>query len=122
MKKFLTGLAIALLVSPLAAQQSPTKKPITHDVYDGWKSIQGTKVSPDGRWVVYALVPQDGDGELVVRNLKTRKRSAPVAWVGDLKCEFYPGALRKTLRMADWFCCGSAAKSPCFDRSISLTS
>jgi len=47
------------------------KKPITHDVYDSWKSIQGTKLSRDGVWLVYALTPQDGDGQLVVRNLKT---------------------------------------------------
>src|SRR5437867_2889818 len=47
------------------------KKPITHDVYDSWKSIQGTKLSRDGVWLVYALTPQDGDGRLVVRNLKT---------------------------------------------------
>jgi dipeptidyl aminopeptidase/acylaminoacyl peptidase len=47
------------------------KKPITHDVYDSWKSIQGTKLSADGVWLAYALTPQDGDGELVVRNLKT---------------------------------------------------
>src|SRR5947207_12922467 len=47
------------------------KKPITHDVYDSWKSIQGTKLSRDGVWLAYALTPQDGDGELVVRNLKT---------------------------------------------------
>ena len=51
--------------------QQPQKKLITHDVYDGWKAIQGTKVSRDGTWVAYALVPQEGDGELVVRNLKT---------------------------------------------------
>ena len=54
-----------------SAQQAPRKKPITHDVYDSWKSIQGTKISRDGVWVAYALVPQDGDGELVVRNLQT---------------------------------------------------
>src|SRR5262249_47736705 len=55
--------------APVAVAQ--VKKPITHDVYDGWKSIQGTKISRDGTWAVYALVPQDGDGELVVRNLKS---------------------------------------------------
>src|SRR5258708_460025 len=54
-----------------SAQQPARKKPITHDVYDSWRSIQGTKISRDGAWVTYALVPQDGDGELVVRNLKT---------------------------------------------------
>src|SRR5260370_27611692 len=54
-----------------AGQTSTHKKPITHDVYDSWKSIQGTKLSRDGVWLAYGLTPQDGDGELVVRNLKT---------------------------------------------------
>src|SRR5689334_5169191 len=71
MKKLCVACVIAVLVAPLGAQQPGSKKPITHDVYDGWKSIQGTKLSRDGTWMVYALVPQDGDGELVVRNLKT---------------------------------------------------
>jgi hypothetical protein len=31
----------------------------------------GTRLSRDGRWLVYALVPQDGDGELVAHDLKT---------------------------------------------------
>ncbi len=71
MKKLLTAFVIAVFVAPLGAEQPAAKKPITHDVYDGWKSIQGTRVSRDGIWVAYALTPQDGDGELVVRNLKT---------------------------------------------------
>src|SRR5262252_465601 len=53
------------------APSAQQKKPITHDVYDSWKSIQGTRLSADGVWLAYAIVPQDGDGELVVRNLKT---------------------------------------------------
>src|SRR5262249_56621229 len=65
-------IAMAFIVTPLAAAaQQAASKPITHDVYDSWKSIQGTKISADGVWLAYALVPQDGDGELVVRNLKT---------------------------------------------------
>ncbi len=71
MKQLFVAAVIAVSVVPLAAQQPMAKKPVTHDVYDGWKSIQGTKLSRDGTWVAYALVPQDGDGELVVRNLKT---------------------------------------------------
>jgi len=54
-----------------ADQQAARRKPITHDVYDGWRSIQGTRISRDGAWLAYALVPQDGDGDLVVRNLRT---------------------------------------------------
>src|SRR5678815_2600144 len=71
MKKLLVAIVfVAQTLSPAYAQTS-VKKPITHDVYDSWKSIQGTKLSGDGVWLAYALTPQDGDGELVVRNLKT---------------------------------------------------
>lgn len=42
---------------------------ITHDVYANWRSIQGDKLSRDGQWVAYALVAQEGDGELVIRHL-----------------------------------------------------
>ena len=71
MTKLLVALVfVAQGFSPAYAQRS-IKKPITHDVYDSWKSIQGTKLSADGVWLAYALTPQDGDGELVVRNLKT---------------------------------------------------
>ena len=71
MKKLLVAIVfVAQGLSPAYAQTS-IKKPITHDVYDSWKSIQGTKLSGDGVWLAYALTPQDGDGELVVRNLKT---------------------------------------------------
>src|SRR5881394_3924976 len=75
MKKLFVAVAltyVAQTFSPaLIHAQAPVKKPITHDVYDSWKSIQGTKLSADGVWLAYALTPQDGDGELVVRNLKT---------------------------------------------------
>ena len=68
----LVVLATALLVFTAGlSAQTPAKRPISYDAYDGWKTIQGTKISRDGTWLVYALVPQDGDGELVVRNLKT---------------------------------------------------
>ena len=77
----LLWLAVALcLALPLAdiSAQSPVKKPISYDAFDGWKSIQGVKISSDGTWLVYTLAAQDGDGELVVRNLKagTEKRHA----------------------------------------------
>src|SRR5256885_7280105 len=67
----LTACLVVLACAAARTQTSPRKLPITHDVYDGWKSIQGTKISRDGVWVAYALVPQDGDGELVVRNVRT---------------------------------------------------
>lgn len=54
-----------------AATPSVPLRAITHDVYDGWRSIQGVKLSDDGTWLVYTLQPQDEDGELVVKNLVT---------------------------------------------------
>lgn len=68
MKPKLTGfaLAFALLFTFSAFAQ---KRPLTHQDYDAWKSIQGQQLSRDGKWVAYALVPQDGDGEIIVRNI-----------------------------------------------------
>src|SRR5437867_1968471 len=46
-----------------------TKRPITYDVMDSWRSIQGQRLSRDGQWLAYALTAQGDDGELVVRSL-----------------------------------------------------
>src|SRR5512136_1926602 len=68
--------AICLLVVSVGlSAQTPAKRPISYDAYDGWKTIQGTKISRDGTWLVYVLSPQDGDSQLVVRNLKTGAES-----------------------------------------------
>ncbi len=67
--------AQTLAATPVARA---AKKPITHDVYDGWRAIQNPTLSRDGTWLVYVLAPQDGDGELVTRSLKTdREWRAP---------------------------------------------
>jgi hypothetical protein len=47
------------------------EKPLDHTVYDGWKSIKAEKLSVDGKWVLYGLEPQEGDGQLIIRNLMT---------------------------------------------------
>ena len=73
MKAALILAVLAFLPLTRAAGQAPAKKPITYDAYNGWRSIQGTQLSRDGQWLAFALTPQDGDGELVVRDLKTDK-------------------------------------------------
>jgi dipeptidyl aminopeptidase/acylaminoacyl peptidase len=63
----------ALLVT-MAYAQAPataTKRALTHQDYDSWRSITAQQVSRDGKFVAYAYVPQDGDGEIVVRNIAT---------------------------------------------------
>lgn len=63
--------AAPLTAAPAAqAAPRPGKKPLTHDAYDGWRSIQGAALSRNGAWLAYALHPQDGDDALVVRHLQ----------------------------------------------------
>src|SRR6266700_3244547 len=67
---------LALLAASFAhafAQQpaSQTKRPLTHQDYDSWRSIQAPQISRDGKFIAYASMPEDGDGEIVVRNLVT---------------------------------------------------
>src|SRR5262245_4257057 len=62
---------VALFATMLSAQTAPAKRPITHQDYDSWRSITASQVSRDGKFVAYAYVPQDGDGEIIVRNIAT---------------------------------------------------
>ncbi len=68
--RFVLLAAVALTLAA-GASAAEAKKPLSYDAYDGWMSIRSTQLSRDGQWLVYALVAQDGDGELVVRNLRT---------------------------------------------------
>ena len=68
MKKAL--LPVLLLMATAISAQN--KKPIDHAVYDGWKSIGERMISNDGQFIVYAVNPQEGDGELVIQNAATK--------------------------------------------------
>lgn len=65
--------AIALVASSFAhvlGQEAATsKRPLTHQNYDSWHSIQTPQISRDGKFIAYAFMAQDGDSEVVVRNL-----------------------------------------------------
>lgn len=65
---------VALLTTMAFAQQAApatAKRPLTHQDYDSWRSVSAQQISRDGKFVAYAYVPQDGDGEIVVRNIAT---------------------------------------------------
>jgi dipeptidyl aminopeptidase/acylaminoacyl peptidase len=61
-----------LFASTTATAQ--TKKPLTHSVYDGWKSLGERAISNDGKYAVYAINPQEGDGMLVIHDLQNGKK------------------------------------------------
>lgn len=64
---------VASFSSTGAVQAEDTKQPLTHDVYDSWKSIYRPAISAEGQWVLYLETPQDGGAELVVLNVKSKK-------------------------------------------------
>src|SRR5262249_18701245 len=65
-------LSLSLVAAALAIAQS-AKRPLNHRDYDSWRVIQSQTLSRDGKFLAYALFPQEGDGQLVVRNLATGK-------------------------------------------------
>jgi len=62
---------ICLFVAVSFAQTA--KRPLTHKDYDGWRIISGQHLSADGKFLAYAMFPEEGDGEVIVRNLVTGK-------------------------------------------------
>src|SRR5882762_10793201 len=69
---FLVALLATALVNGLAQDRgSGTKRSLTHQDYDSWRSIQAPQISRDGKFIAYAFMAQDGDSEIVVRNQAT---------------------------------------------------
>ena len=59
-----------------AVAQSADKRPLAHTDYDSWRNIQNQQLSPDGKFLAYASFPQEGDGDVIVRNLTTGSGAA----------------------------------------------
>ena len=83
-----------LLISGLAIGQkkgtttAPIKKPLSHEVYNGWKEISYKALTPDGAYAAFTVNPQDGDGKVIFYNLKTNaqdsvKRASEIALTYD---------------------------------------
>ena len=62
--------ALLVVSASFAIQaQSTGPKPITLDDYPKFKRITNAVISTDGKWMLYTLTPNEGDGTLVVRAL-----------------------------------------------------
>ncbi|MFC2155754.1 hypothetical protein ACFLRB_04610 [Acidobacteriota bacterium] len=73
-KQFITLLVLILSVTVTADTDAASKKrPLTHNDYDSWKRIQGTDISTNGSWLLYLEVPQDGEADLIVKDLQSNK-------------------------------------------------
>ena len=60
-----------LCVTAVVAE--PAKRPIGHADFDAWRTIATPVLSRDGKWLAYSVQPQEGDGELVIREIATGK-------------------------------------------------
>ncbi|MFD2148179.1 hypothetical protein [Mucilaginibacter antarcticus] len=79
MKKLLIS-ALILGAAMSASAQKINKKPLDHSVFDSWQSINGERISNDGKWVLYTIKPQAGDAQLVIADAaNTSKVSIPRA-------------------------------------------
>ncbi|MEY4672514.1 MAG: hypothetical protein RL148_298 [Planctomycetota bacterium] len=61
----------AALAALVLAALAPAQRALSHDDYDGWKSLRATTLSLDGKWVAYQVEPQWGDGVLEVRSTQS---------------------------------------------------
>lgn len=59
---------LLLLFAAIAVKAQ--KKPLDHSVYDAWQSVQAVKLTADGRFTIYEINPQEGDGTLYIRRNK----------------------------------------------------
>jgi hypothetical protein len=65
------------------AAPAAVKKALTVDDVTAWKNISTTVLSKDGAWFAYRVAPQEGDAELVVRNIGSGKETRyPLGEVG----------------------------------------
>jgi hypothetical protein len=58
-----------LVTSFSSALGQEPKRALTHRDYDSWHAIQSPQISRNGKFIAYAYMAQDGDSEIVVRNL-----------------------------------------------------
>src|SRR5947208_10499683 len=87
----LTAALVVVLALPIVAHAQ--KKVLTQADWDKWKSINAPALSNDGKWAVYTLIPQVGDGELVIRSTSgNTEYRVPRGYLG--RPNNVPGGLR----------------------------
>ena len=90
MNRLAVSLTVALALPSVGVAQ---KKVLTQADWDKWKTINAPALSPDGKWAAYTLVPQVGDGELVIRSTTgTTEYRVPRGYLG--RPNNTPGGLR----------------------------
>jgi len=69
MTKYTYPLLLACLAGLPALGQPVPKKPLDHSVYDQWQSVANQRLSPNGKYVLFQVKPQQGDGTLYLKTV-----------------------------------------------------
>ncbi|MCQ2118480.1 MAG: prolyl oligopeptidase family serine peptidase [Bacteroidales bacterium] len=64
-------LAAFMAFTFLGLNAQAQKKPLNHSVYDSWQRVSQSAVTLDGRVAAYTVSPQEGDAEVIFRNLES---------------------------------------------------
>lgn len=80
---------LAGVLAVMAAENSPRSMQILDTL--AWKHIQSQVVSTGGQWLAYRLVPNEGDSEVVVRNLSNATDSGSPPEQPRAKGPRFPG-------------------------------
>ncbi|WP_293889072.1 MULTISPECIES: S9 family peptidase [unclassified Sphingobacterium] len=49
------------------------KKPLDHTVYDGWQNISAPYISKSGKFILFQVIPQEGDGQLFLKTKDSKE-------------------------------------------------
>jgi dipeptidyl aminopeptidase/acylaminoacyl peptidase len=73
--RFVSAFTLAFTSSVFAVEAPPpapaAKRPLSLNDFDSWRSLASPTLSRDGHWLAYSFMPQDGDGEIIIRELAT---------------------------------------------------
>src|SRR6187455_3246954 len=73
-------LALVPLLGPAASMQQAPKRPVEIEDVIAWKTLGAPALSTDGRWFGYRLAPQEGDAEVVLKQVRGEKELRFPAW------------------------------------------
>jgi len=78
-----------LMLLPLCGLSQ--KKVLDHTVFNEWRKIERSQISPNGNLVVYEINPHQGDGYLYIHNVSKnttdsilRGKEAQISWLNDI--------------------------------------
>ena len=67
-KRYFALAVLMLMFTAITSVDAGEKIPLTHSVYDSWKSVSNFKISNNGEKVLYRINPQIGDSCLVLKD------------------------------------------------------